>query len=761
MSADPAGSPAGGAPPPDGAPGGEPDPEPKEASTPKKGEKEATAFGDAVRNPLGDQARAAQQAYQTGRRTLRPPGLAAVIGEGRFQDFQVGDRFNVYTGRGLPFAPGRVRTELLEWVRVRYVPVGGYPRMVTALRERRLLVLQGPADSGRSTTALRLLDEVANGQVFRLPPAEDPTAIEGKDLTPQHGYLAELPAGRVPAETYLDRLCDRLTECRCFCVLLVEDSPSHREVLRGYTLQCPPPDQAALLTRHISREAQRDDEDGMEQRLLELSATPQLRRALGAAPQPVETVLFARLLVEHGRGKISLDDIEAGCLRSVDQQVLEWFQPLRELNRGDQADDQLRMAAFRIALAVLNESPYHLVREFGERLAREMMLTIAPRRTPGRTLFSDDRQTWLGASRAQVVDGDLTVGEASVPVELVRFQDDRFPLAVLTHVWRRHHNLRLPLVSWLRELGTDPRALVWVRAAQAAGLLCGLDFAYAFHELVAPGAAAEKVEQRRFAAFALDQAAQDDRVRPAIEELLQYWRRQGGPAEQWTAATALGCELGLRSPSSTLNELRIIGTRAEERQDAAEDWPDLVLVCGRSLATLFTRGARGPVLSCLDQWLRHERRSLRELALYTVLMLAAAYGSDLVEQRTLTEPAGRELDALIGKRQRWPLLLALRAQDDSLTEPFADMVWRALRSAANEVMADILGGWMHAGQRDPECLDAFIGFIPYLIDDISDVSRLLYLVKRMRRNWTESLDDETATRLEAAIDHALRQETAS
>lgn len=762
MSADePGGAPPAG--PPAAADGGKdgPSAEPKDTSTPKKAEKDAALFEEATRDPLGPQARAEEQAYQTGRRNLRIEGPAAVIGEGNFQDLQIGDRFNFYTGHRR-LAPGRVRTDLLEWVRVRYVPVTGYDQMTETLRERRLLVLRGAPSSGRSTTALRLLDEVADGNVFRLESAEDLRLIEGKDLDDGHGYLAELPAGRAVTETSLDRLCDLLSERRCCCVLITEENPRHRELLDGYTQDCPPADPLALLRRHISREARRDDEEGMEERLLELSATPRLRQALGPSPQPVETVLLARLLVEHGRGNIDVEGIEAGCLQSVHQQVTEWFLPLREMTRGDDADEQLRLAGFRIALAVLNESPYHIVREFGERLAREMMVTISPRRTPGRTLFSDDQQTWLAASRAQVVDGEVSFGDAAVSVGLARFQDDRFPLAVLHNVWRRHHNLRIPLVRWLQELGTDPRPLVWVRSAQAAGLLCGLDFPYTFDELVAPGAEADEARQRRFAAYALDQAAQDERVRPAVAELLQHWRRHGSHAEQWTAATALGCDLGLSSLETSLDELRIIGTRVEERTESEQDTrTDLVLTCSRSLAKLFIRGAVQPVLSRLTDWVRSERHSLRELALYTILTLANSYGSALIEQRTLAGVTECEQQAFLRERQRWPLLLTLQESDHSLTDPFADLLWRTLRGPANEVMADILGGWMHAGQRDHACLDALIDFLPYLIDDRSDVSRLRYLVKRMRRNWSEPLAEDTATRLAATIEHTLHQETLS
>jgi hypothetical protein len=358
----------------------------------------------------------------------------------------------------------------------------------------------------------------------------------------------------------------------------------------------------------------------------------------------------------------------------------------------------------------------------------------------------------------------VSIVEAPVPVDLAKFDDDRFPVDVLQHVWRCHHNVRIPLVRWLNRMGQDDRVLVWLRSAQVAGLLCALDFPYTFYELVEPCAGADEEKQRLFAAVALDQAARDERIRPAVAAVLRYWRRKGSPAQKWTAATALGYDLGLHSLETSLDELRIIGTREKKGEDSDEDTStQLVLACSRSLTTLCTRArdAGQPILSRLNIWIRSDRRVLRELALYTVVTLASRTGSNLMAQGALGPESGGEERALLRERQRWPVLLALREEDHSLTDPIADLMWRTLRGPASEVLSEILGDWMRAGQRDQACLNALLEFLPYLIDDQNDANRLHYLVKRMRRNWAEPLGEDTATRLEVTIDHALRQETVS
>jgi hypothetical protein len=721
-------------------------------------------FGSAARNPLGSDARATQHAYRSGRQNLRIIGPGAVIDEGHFQDFQIGDRVNYFIGSRLTLTPGPVRPDLLDWLRSRYTPVPSYPQLVDTLRRRRVVVLRGLPNTGRSTTALYGLDEIAGGNVSRLDQIDDLRAIEVKNLTPGHGYLAELPrsvVGQAPMETQLDRLSALLTDHGCYCVLLAESTARQWDSLGGYCVTCVPPEPFALLTKHIARQMRRDDEDGLEQRLLDLARSPEVKEAWGPCPRPAETVALAQLLVEHGRGAITLAELQAGCLRAVHHQVVEWFTDLGTLEPGEEADNAMRLAGFRIALAVLNESPLHIVREAGERLARELMLTIWPRRTPGRPLFSDDRDNWLVAARARVENGYADVGEAMVPVGLVDFEDRRFPVAVLTYLWQRHHNMRAPLVSWLRELGNDLRPVVWVRAAQAAGLLCALDFPYTFYELLSPGAGAEDERQRRFVAVALDQAALHTGVRKAVETQLRRWRRFGTYEERWTVAAALGYDLGMRSVHDTLNELRILGTTAEYLDDEAdgdEDLQGLVLEASHSVTRLFAQGAVPAVVQRLNEWIMSKRRTLRELALYTVLLLANTRVGELWEQDILAGSDRRR--SIAQERQQWPLLLALQEEDPALAVPFADLLWRTMRGPAGAVLSDILGGWMQISARDPACLDALAKFVPLLVGDGQDVRRLRYLVQLMRKDWAEPLDAAVATRLEAAIDRPVAQETA-
>ncbi|KAA2254863.1 hypothetical protein F0L68_29205 [Solihabitans fulvus] len=706
-----------------------------------------------------------QKIYQQVRQNLDP---AVSIHEGHWRDTVVGDQFNVFAGRGLPLLPGPVRAEVLEWIRERYAPVAGYDRMRETLAERRLVVLCGLPESGRATTALHLLDWSAAGKVSRLDSDEDLKSVQEKDFEREHGYLAELAdtdAAPALAEKHLDRLSDLLRRRDSFCVLLSADG-SQRELLGGYAVDCPPPEPDTLLARHVRAAVRDEEDDGLAERLLDLAAAPDVKAALGPAPVPRELIRLAGLLVDYGRGSITLEDVRDGCAQSVPRQVSVWFSGLREVGRGASADRALRLAGFRIALAFLNNSPVHLVREAGESLGEELMKTISPRRTPGRTLSADDADGGLLASRARIVDGGVSVGEASMPVEMIEFADDRFPQAVLAHVWLSHHNMREPLIRWIRQQSRHPSLMVWMRVALAAGLLCSLDFPYALNTLIEHEASAlgkKKAKgQPRIAALMLDQAARDDRVRPVILELLRAWRRHGSEAKRRTVAGTLGYELGLESPDTTLEELRILGSTWElDRISSPERHLLLVWQCRRSLARLFCFGAAGTVLDHLLAWENAGRRSLRELVHGTILELCQLYVYHLWNNGTFAAAADRERLTLPSRRRHWPVLLALQDQDSTTTRPIASLLMSALRSSGSGGIEDVLGDWTRVGERDPECLDALCRFLSNLVENAGDRQRLHHIVNRIRRHWAEPLREEVAARLEMAIDGNPYQEQAS
>jgi hypothetical protein len=235
------------------------------------------------------------------------------------------------------------------------------------------------------------------------------------------------------------------------------------------------------------------------------------------------------------------------------------------------------------------------------------------------------------------------------------------------------------LVEWLTELSRDRQVHIRIGAAQALGVVCGLDFPSMFANTVRQWADSDDLNQRMAAAVALDQAARHPRMRSVVRSILRNWVRGHADAERWTAAAALRYDIGLQDVDRSLDDLRIVGTW-EQRVSMAPS--DLLTVACRSAATLFGAGQVEPVLRHIRGWLLDRRCNY--LALGTILCIMTTRARD----------ADPEAYGIPGDRLPWPLVVALHARDTKLGGDLADLIWQGLRRApAQEIGIDVLSRW--------------------------------------------------------------------
>jgi hypothetical protein len=736
--------------------------------SPGAGPADAPATADSAEKtddrPLGDDQRSFAESFREGSHFLSPEvnqyGAVVSIGRADIKALQVGEGTQFSVGRAVSRTSGPVREEVLTWIRERYFEVSGYREMVEELKSNRVLLLRGHLGTGRFTTALHLLDRLTPDRVFHLESGETLKSLTEAGLPESDaGYVAEVPhriAGSL-TETHLEKLHGLLKDKDAYCVLVAETDPRPSDVFGGYAHDYTVPDAFALLKKHAEHEARTDDPDDFEQRMAELLTADWVAKAVGPSPRPWESVRMAALLARHARGRVTRVDVERKAAQAVDSQIAEWFAGIQGLSPGEDRDEALRLASFRIALAVLNKSPYHIVAEAAGVLARRLIAATGATGVRRTSLFTDDQEHRLPALRAKVIPGSTSFGQERVPMPLLVFHDERYPITVLRYVWNNHHRMRDAIAWWLTKLSKDPRPLVWVRAAQATGYLAGLDFVYGYSKMIAPGAGAGPKKnawrRRMSAAIALDQAARNEDLRPAIRRMLRQWCRSPGYAARWTAAAARSFTLGQRYVTESLNELRIIGTPAERPAIIGLD-DNLVWVAGSSIARLLAFGEIHPVLDCLGEWIRSERSSVRRLALSAVEQLTLRR---VFELGHLTMSGGNELPELPDATQKWPLLLTLQWQQPALTEPIADLLRQSLRTRVSGYTAkNLIGRWIRVAEHDDGCLETLARFFPYIAETETDRRRLEHLVENLREDWTDPLRPEVAARLTDAV-HA-RQE---
>ncbi|MGN5637359.1 hypothetical protein AAIO99_35590, partial [Streptomyces sp. AC154] len=188
----------------------------------------------------------------------------------------IGDTYVQLDPRRAGMRSGPVPAEELRRLRRAHVAPDGYRRLRNALTARRLLVLGAAPGTGRTSTALSLLDDVTNSEVTDAHTGSDPDtgapsearvcrvdpdggvrhladSLGGEEARPGTGYLLELSLNRPgvlpPDEIDLDRLAAGLAGCRSFAVVVVTVGSAANPLLAGrYGMLCPPAPTQELLT---------------------------------------------------------------------------------------------------------------------------------------------------------------------------------------------------------------------------------------------------------------------------------------------------------------------------------------------------------------------------------------------------------------------------------------------------------------------------------------------------------------------------------
>ncbi|TQF04605.1 hypothetical protein E6W39_23225 [Kitasatospora acidiphila] len=614
---------------------------------------------------------------------------------------------------------------------------------VEELRKQRVVVLSGPATTGRRTAALMLLRAVRATAYRAMDPGLAPGRLAG-ELREHCGHLLAdyaTSAERPLREHHLRALSERLGATGGHLVIVVGPHP----VIQGGSGHVPwqPPAPELLLRGHL-----RHKELG-GRGIDELLALPEVRSVLGH-PRPVaELARFADRVAEYARGARPLDSLAAFGHYAAERQVREWFDDT--VQPPQDGRQPLHDKAFLIALAAFDEGPYALTAELGDDLFGRLQRIEDPGEPARIPVFGTSSAQRVEYARADRYEEAEETEWGPVLQTKIQFRDPLAAITLLREVWTGHPSSRPALVGWLRRMATDPRPLVRTRAASTTAVLAETDLSSTMALLITRWAAGRLFRERLAAANALTLA--HHLGAPHVPRILRGWCTDPDHRLRWTAVRAYAL-VGDTFPEQAVAALVEAVRAYEGRGGAARAWSEELDELAQSAAALLLAagqngaepdGGPGGADAATDLWptlvpLTTGRGRLREFVLRTVIHACG--------------PADGEPG--IGR----PLLLDQFARADRAPGTPGALLRQALaalwRTVLNDAMTSQAGledmrRWVRAADRDPEAEQALGELLPKLAVSVEDGKRLAYLLENLRGGEPEQERPAVAMRLLAVL----------
>jgi hypothetical protein len=113
--------------------------------------------------------------------------------------------------------------------------------------------------------------------------------------------------------------------------------------------------------------------------------------------------------------------------------------------------------------------------------------------------------------------------------------------------------------------------------------------------------------------------------------------------------------------------------------------------------------------------------------------------------------------ALVGSAQDWPLVVTLAEVNGQWGDKAAELVWTALNTVrTREPATDAVRGWMRAAARDERLLGALCRFLPRLVVEQRDRSRLYDVIDKL----VHDPDNPLPARVARVLWRSLQEEAA-
>ncbi|SEN43891.1 hypothetical protein [Actinacidiphila rubida] len=611
-------------------------------------------------------------------------------------------------------------------IRHAYEDAPGIEDARAALHREGIVILRGPAGSGRTATAVRLLTP-CRGTIYHLDSQVDFGSLvdridSGEDgaatgVEAGAGFLLDRPAdvANLRGEVY-QRLQTSLAAAGAFMVVVVADTDvADSEVLSGVVDLTGPPDPRGIVARYLRW---RLGVAATEQILADRDVEALLDEHLDRGPScRVAADLATALHDEFSSGDPDLGLIKERMARKGLETFEIWADGLTEPP----------VRCLSLALAVLNGLPQEEIARAARALLRRLDATRSPAhpgqdeagytKLPPRDPMGVPLRKTLARLRARRTvatagrrDGSPTGG---APVVCLAYQEPDYPRRVIAHAWSEL-SLQETLLEWLGELVGGASQEVSVYAAVALGGLLADAFPYIAENVLPRWAHHDDFRYRNAVGYALAAASRNPALLPDIRALVGEWyANRSRPLGQATAARVHGLTPLSADTSQSVNALSRLSQVDHVKVAVAIGYAYTDLLAEDSHAAPFVLSA---LTSGLDDPLK------RPTCLLAFLVVAV---QSVVDD---SQPGAPDGDG-------WPMLLSLRSSRPELVVPLR-VLWREALSRPyfNRQAESTLKTWAGLAEADERLRPVFLAMLE---DVVAGDRRSTAIVRRCAETWND------------------------
>ncbi|WP_226670864.1 toll/interleukin-1 receptor domain-containing protein [Metabacillus litoralis] len=509
-----------------------------------------------------------------------------------------------------------LENERVEQLKRVYVPVENFSEVQQCVNENYVVILQNEKRTGKYSTGINLLQNQHVERIIEILPTVTMIDLLKMPLQPNTGYIID----KVSLDFYehlipvmWDELANSLKHENSYLIFTTEDTELP-DWMQTFTIN-PPIEKRTVLMQH----AEKAGLHNISSTIIE-EVEPFLEKLL-----PYEISDIPKKLAEVVQGSLTVQQMIEQFQSHVEERVKKWF---------EEHGQSLSLVANYVTLAILKEVPEKAFIEASKLL--ETHLQESWQFGQATHFLSDDaRLTILQAKRfSKKVNSDM----GYVSVEHIKLIHPDEAEIILKQFWTHYRFSRNAVLSWFDEYLAKAKKVVIPEIDSSLTMLASYDLTFVRQELLQQWAKHDNTLYRLAAVRVLTNTIKTRQYVQEVINLVNSWSSQrNNTALQWTAACALGSEIGVFLYPKTLQLLQ---------KTFLTNPASLRHIVGQSYINLFKLGSNQhdyviAYVQHFQSWLKEEQDSVKLLHFYFSIIRANSYElTSILSKEEITENIG-------------------------------------------------------------------------------------------------------------------------